>query len=47
MQYKICSYCGCNLDHGERCDCRDEKDEDNDASIEPEKPEIREVARPA
>ena len=28
MQYKICSNCGCNLDHGERCDCRDQPTED-------------------
>lgn len=21
--YKVCEYCGANLDFGERCDCRD------------------------
>lgn len=21
--YKVCSYCGCNLDPGERCDCKE------------------------
>lgn len=21
--YKTCPYCGCNLDVGERCDCKD------------------------
>ena len=26
-QYKTCPYCGAHLDHGERCDCRDEKRE--------------------
>lgn len=24
MGYKVCPYCGANLDPGERCDCRDE-----------------------
>lgn len=23
--YRICPKCGCNLDPGERCDCEDEK----------------------
>lgn len=23
--YRTCSYCGANLDPGERCDCRDER----------------------
>lgn len=26
MNYKICPDCGCNLDFGERCDCRQERD---------------------
>ena len=21
--YRVCPKCGCNLDHGERCDCED------------------------
>lgn len=24
MGYKVCPYCGANLDAGEKCDCRDE-----------------------
>lgn len=24
MRYQICSYCGANLDFGEKCDCEDE-----------------------
>jgi len=24
MFYKVCPYCQCNLDPGERCECRDE-----------------------
>ena len=23
MKYRVCPKCGCNLDHGERCDCED------------------------
>ena len=26
MKYKICPYCGSNLDYGERCDCMDQID---------------------
>lgn len=26
-QYKTCPHCGAHLDHGERCDCQDEKRE--------------------
>lgn len=26
MYYRECPYCGCNLDPGEHCDCRDEKE---------------------
>ena len=26
MYYNECPFCGCNLDPGERCDCRDEKE---------------------
>ncbi len=25
--YKVCPYCGCNLDPGEVCDCREWRDE--------------------
>lgn len=28
MQYRECPYCGAHLDHGEPCDCRQEKRED-------------------
>ena len=24
MKYEVCPYCGCNLDHGEKCTCREE-----------------------
>jgi len=26
MYYRVCPRCGCNLDPGERCDCRDKKE---------------------
>ena len=26
MYYNECQFCGCNLDPGERCGCRDEKE---------------------
>ena len=26
MYYNECTFCGCNLDPGERCECRDEKE---------------------
>ena len=26
MYYNECPFCGCNLDPGERCKCRDEKE---------------------
>ena len=34
MKYKVCPYCGANLDYGERCDCHEEErrrksDQDN------------------
>lgn len=25
MKYETCPYCGANLDHGEKCDCREEQ----------------------
>jgi hypothetical protein len=25
MKYRICEYCGANLDYGEKCDCQEEK----------------------
>lgn len=25
MYFKICEYCGCNLDPGEKCDCQKEE----------------------
>ena len=28
MYYNECPFCGCNLDPGERCDCRDEKEKE-------------------
>lgn len=27
MKYRTCPLCGCNIDHGERCTCQDERDE--------------------
>ena len=27
MKYEVCPYCGCNLDHGEKCSCREEAQE--------------------
>ena len=27
MKYEVCPYCGCNLDHGEKCTCREEAQE--------------------
>ncbi len=29
MKYNTCPYCGANLDPGEKCDCREEDDEEN------------------
>ena len=26
MYYNECPFCGCNLDPGERCECRNEKE---------------------
>lgn len=26
MKYRVCPYCQANLDHGERCDCRDKEE---------------------
>lgn len=26
-KYRTCPFCGAHLDHGERCDCREEKEE--------------------
>lgn len=28
MKYWTCPKCGANLDHGEKCDCEDGKDEE-------------------
>ena len=27
MKYEVCPYCGCNLDHGEKCTCQEEAQE--------------------
>lgn len=27
MKYEVCPNCGCNLDHGEKCTCREEAQE--------------------
>ena len=29
MYYHTCPYCGANLDPDEKCDCREEKENDN------------------
>lgn len=29
--YRVCPYCGCNLDPNERCDCQDKKPKDAEA----------------
>lgn len=29
--YRVCPYCGCNLDPNERCDCQDKKLKDAEA----------------
>lgn len=29
--YHVCPYCGCNIDPGERCDCRAGAEETDDA----------------
>lgn len=31
MGYKVCEYCGANLDPGEPCDCRKESSTEEDA----------------
>lgn len=28
--YNVCPRCGCNLDPGEKCDCEDEKEKQED-----------------
>ena len=25
MKYTVCKYCGATLDHGERCECREDE----------------------
>lgn len=30
MYYRTCPYCGCNLDPGESCDCRERKFEEKE-----------------
>ena len=27
MKYRVCPYCGANLDHGEKCNCQEEAQE--------------------
>lgn len=34
MFFRECPYCGCNLDPGERCDCRDQKQRKKDRLTE-------------
>ena len=31
--YRVCPKCGCNLDHGERCDCEDRVELDQAQSV--------------
>lgn len=31
MQYWTCPLCSSNLDHGEKCDCREEKREEDES----------------
>lgn len=28
--FRRCPYCGCNLDPGERCDCREDRDKEEE-----------------
>lgn len=28
MKFRVCPYCGCALDFGERCDCREEENKE-------------------
>lgn len=47
--YKTCPLCGCNLDHGETCDCerkaaRDLENSGADQAHEPATPDEREPA---
>lgn len=37
MRYKLCPYCGAHLDHGERCDCQDKREDASDAAETPSK----------
>lgn len=39
MGYRTCPYCGANLDPDEKCDCREEEDEDSATAI------VRDIAR--
>ena len=41
--YRTCPYCGCNIDAGERCDCRDVKPS---APSEPPKATLRHIPSP-
>ena len=34
MRYKICEYCGSNLDFGETCDCRKEEQKNDKETVE-------------
>ncbi len=33
MYYHTCPYCGANLDPEETCDCREEKENDNQSDV--------------
>lgn len=44
--YRICPYCGCNLDPGERCDCRGLESKGNSAKKDASQPAKHEK-RPA
>lgn len=46
--YRVCPKCGCNLDHGERCDCkeREEREQAQGAADLTAQPTIRDEREP-